>query len=161
LGEETAYTVNALDAGIVLLLIWGMVRGYRNGFVSMVFSVIALGAGIVAGMWSICVGYMDLQSHIPLPEYWRPLFTFLIVFAGIVLLVRLLGAALRQRVHASPFGMADKCIGAVLGVLRTLMWMMLFMALMESLELSTPSMAEDSVVYYYLTVGYEKVRSLL
>lgn len=90
-------------------------RGYRQGLIIELSTFVAIGLGLLGGL------YLHGAARPLLPEGWPPMVqfavSFVVVFAAIALSINLVARVLRTIVHALFLGLIDRLLGAVLGVL--------------------------------------------
>ncbi len=98
-------------------MLWGAVSGFRKGFLFMLFALLALVAGVLAG-W-LFMGELEtmLRPHFKLNEKYLPYLSFLLLFATTLLVVRTVGALTKWALHKTILGWADRLAGAFLGAL--------------------------------------------
>ncbi len=149
--------MNTLDIVLVGLMLWGAISGYQKGFLFMLFALLALVAGAVAGILFTHEVAATLQSHLAVNERYMPYVAFLLIFAVTLLTVRTIGALTRWALHKTFLGGPDKLLGAVLGALKTACWAGLFLWLLHMALPATPRWMEESVIYTALTNWYALV----
>ncbi|GIV36993.1 MAG: hypothetical protein KatS3mg032_1372 [Cyclobacteriaceae bacterium] len=142
---------------LVGLMIWGAVSGYQKGFLFMLFALLALVAGAVAGILFTHEVADTLQSHLAVNERYMPYVAFLLIFAVTLLTVRTIGALTRWALHKTFLGGPDKLLGAVLGAIKTACWAGLFLWLLHMALPTVPRWMEESVIYGALTNWYALV----
>lgn len=125
-------------ADIVLLILaalgaWG---GYKEGFLMEVISLIGLVLGIFLGFKLMGEGMIILEEKFNVDRTTLPYLTFIVIFIGVVLLVRLLGSLIRQSLDKSFLGSVDQALGGALGVFRTLFMISVVLWIFDSLKLS-------------------------
>ncbi len=137
-------------ADIVLLILaalgaWG---GYKEGFLMEVISLIGLILGIFLGFKLMGEGMIILEEKFNVDRTTLPYLTFIVIFIGVVLLVRLLGSLVRASLDKSFLGSVDQALGGALGVFRTLFMVSVVLWIFDSLKL-TPrdEWVEDSWLY--------------
>jgi len=90
-------------------------RGYRQGLIVELSTFLAIGLGLLGGL------YLHGAAEPLLPEGWPPMVqfaaSFAVVFAAIALSINLVARLLRTIVHALFLGIVDRLLGALLGVL--------------------------------------------
>lgn len=98
--------------GLIAIL---ALRGYRQGLIVQLSTFVAIGLGLLGGL------YLHGVARPLLPEGWPPMVQFAVgfavVFAAIALSVNLVARVLRTIVHALFLGLVDRLLGAALGAL--------------------------------------------
>lgn len=111
--------MNYLDIIICILLVWGVVKGFRKGLVIAATSLFALILGIYGGIkFSDYVAALLLE-HTEIQESYIPICSFILVFLFIVLAVNILGHLLEQLVKLGALGLINKVLGSVFGLIKS------------------------------------------
>jgi uncharacterized membrane protein required for colicin V production len=141
INREERMNMHVLDGVILLLLVGGLLRGYRRGLILQAASL----AGLVLA-WVVAFYFTDevtpvLQKNVPLPESVtgdglmrllpldRALYSvmaFLILFFGTKLVISILSRVLNQLAQLPVLSVLNRIGGLILGVLQAvlLVWIM-------------------------------------
>ncbi|MBS1773291.1 MAG: CvpA family protein [Bacteroidetes bacterium] len=99
--------------GIILLIIF-FVRGYMKGIIVAAFSMLSIVVGVIFSLkFSEKLSSYLLEKHIITSAWVQPL-SYIIIFIGVVLLVRLAAKAIETSAHAVMLGWLNKLIGGML-----------------------------------------------
>ena len=125
-------------ADIVLLIfaVFGAWGGYKEGFLMEVVSILGLILGIFLGFKLMGEGMIILEEEFNVDRSTLPYVSFIVIFIGVVLLVRVLGSLLRASLDKSFLGSVDQALGGVLGVFRTLFMISVVLWILDSLKLT-------------------------
>ncbi|MBI3138184.1 MAG: CvpA family protein [Sphingobacteriales bacterium] len=140
-----------LDIVYAALLVLAMIRGFRRGLVVAVFSFIAVIIGLAAALKlsAVVAGYIGTAVNIS--SAWLPFVSFLVVFIGVVLLVRLGANAIQSTVEVVMLGWLNRLGGMLLyAVLYTLVYS-IFLFYGSQLNLIRPETANASLCEPYIT----------
>ncbi len=134
-----------IDIITTVLLVVAVIRGLRQGLVMALFSLLAYVIGLAAALKLSAVVAAYLERHMELPSRWLPVLSFLLVFAGVVILVRFAGKLVGESLEWALMGWANKLAGAVgYGLLYMLIWsVLLFYA--QQLQLLKPATLANSL----------------
>jgi membrane protein required for colicin V production len=125
-------------------------KGISKGFVVALCSLLAWIVGLAAALKlsALVAGYLGRNTGIT--GQWLPFVSFLIVFVAVVVLVRLLAAAIEKALQVAMLGWANRLAGVVLYALLyfTILSVLLFYA--GKLQLLPPHVAAQSVAYTYI-----------
>ena len=88
-----------IDILFLVILIWGIYKGYSRGFVLSIFSLAALFIGIFAALKFSHIAAVYLQDWFSISSKYLPLISFLAVFILIIILIRLLGKLVEKFVE--------------------------------------------------------------
>lgn len=113
----------ALDVtGLIIILLF-FIRGYTRGLIVAAFSVIAILLGVLCALklsqsfaaWMLAHGYLT--------SGWAPMLSYIILFVGVVLLVRLFAKMLQKAVEGMMLGTVNKLAGGLLyAFLGAVLW---------------------------------------
>jgi membrane protein required for colicin V production len=103
-----------IDLLFLLFMVLAVFRGVRHGFIISVCSVIAIFIGLAAAvrLSASVAGSISNPGHHP--NRWLPVLAFLLIFLGVVIVVRL-GARLAEKaVDLAMMGWLNKLAGVLL-----------------------------------------------
>jgi len=110
--------MKAVDIVLVIILLAGAYKGFKNGFLLEVASFFCFIIAIISAFKLLHTGIVWLSPHMEkgsrLVPYIAFIIIFLAVFVGIFLFVRVL----KRIIDFSVFGTADNFIGALFGMLE-------------------------------------------
>jgi membrane protein required for colicin V production len=107
------------DIALIIIGLIGAVKGYREGFLMELFSLLGIMLGILGGFKLMGIALVYLSSYFEINEKILPYVAFGIVFIIIVVLVTLLGRMLKASIDKSFLGRVDQAAGAALGLVKT------------------------------------------
>ena len=106
--------VHAIDLLLIAVLLLGLWRGWRVGFVAGVVALACLAAGLIIAFFGSPWLAAPLDSHALLPEPWASPAAFLVV---LLLVQTMLGALARRLVRPLPAGAVARSVDRALGLL--------------------------------------------
>ena len=103
-----------IDVVFLLLLVMAVLRGIRHGVIIAVFSALAFLIGLAAAikLSATVAGYLRDSMH--MSTRWLPVLAFVLVFVGVVLLIRWGARLAEAAVDLAMMGWLNKLIGIVL-----------------------------------------------
>lgn len=136
--------------GVVLIIIF-FVRGYMKGIIVAAFSVLAIILGIILSLkLSEKLSSYLLENEIVTSGWVQPL-SYIAIFIGIVILVRLLAKAIETSLEAATLGWLNRITGGVLyAFLVAMVWSSLLW-IGNKMQLMKPETISASVTYPYLS----------
>ena len=139
-----------IDIIVVIILIWGIIKGIRQGLIVALFSVIAFIVGLAAAMKLSVVVAGYIGKNVNVSEKWLPIISFAVVFLIVVLLVRLGAKFIQKSVELALLGWVNRLGGILLycGLYILIFSIVLFYA--EQLNLVKPETIKQSVTYEYI-----------
>ncbi len=146
-----------LDIIFAVFLVLAIFRGYRQGLIVGLFSLVAVIIGLAAAMKLSVVVASWIGKEVNVAEEWLPLVSFIVVFIVVVLLIRLGAKAIESTVEVVMLGWLNKLAGMLLyAVIFTLIFsVLLFYA--EQMKLLQPATISSSVTYEYVQPWGPKV----
>ncbi|MFO0505394.1 MAG: CvpA family protein [Chryseotalea sp.] len=127
-----------IDIGLVFFLIVGAIMGYKEGFLMEVVALVAIILGVLSGFKLMGQAMILLEQKWNINEHVLPYVACGVVFVIVVVLVTLLGRALKAKVDKSFLGRVDQAAGAALGFFRTAFMVSVILWLVHSLNYSFP-----------------------
>jgi membrane protein required for colicin V production len=140
--------LKGIDVVLAVIILIGIINGYKSGFVMELFSLLAVILGILGGFKLMGLGMIYLNNHFNIDEKFLPYAAFGLVFVIIVVVVSLLGRAIKASVSKTLLGGVDQAAGAVLGLFRTVFMLSVMLWIADSLHVRFLSdWAEGSTLY--------------
>lgn len=129
----------------LILLILALFKGYKKGIVVALFSVLALIVGLIAALrLSDHLAGLMLNQQALIAARWTPLISHVLVFIIVVILIRLIGKALRKSLKLVLLGWVDRLAGAMLYGLMITFVCSAFLWMSTKMDLLKPEVLEDS-----------------
>lgn len=146
-----------LDIIFAVVLVMAVLRGYRQGLIVGVFSLVAMIIGLAAAMKLSIVVASRIGPAMNISSEWLPLISFITVFVAVVLLIRLGAKVIESTVEVVMLVWVNKLAGIILyAVIYTLVFsVVLFYA--EQMQLLQPDTIHKSLTYEYVQPWGPKV----
>lgn len=140
--------MSGIDIVLALLILLGAYHGYKAGFLLELFSLLAVILGVLGGFKLMGWAMVLLDQKINVDEKVLPYVAFGFVFVVIVIIVNLLGKAIKASANKSFLGSVDQPAGAFLGLLRTAFMFSVILWIVDSLKFKfLPHWTEGSWLY--------------
>ncbi|TVZ15910.1 CvpA family protein [Maribacter sp. MAR_2009_72] len=107
-----------LDILLLLPLVWGLYKGFKNGLFMELASIVALVAGIFGAIHFSYITGNYLSTHLEWNERNMSILAFIITFILIIILVNLAGKLLTKVANLAMLGLLNKIAGAIFGSLK-------------------------------------------
>ncbi|HEX2606193.1 MAG TPA: CvpA family protein [Flavisolibacter sp.] len=150
-----------IDIIALILVVFALFKGLRNGLVVALFSFLAFFVGLAAALKlsALAAGY--LGAHTGVSQRWLPFLAFALVFLLVVLLVRLGAKAIEGMLKVVMLGWLNRIGGVVLYLVLYffIFSILLFYAL--QLHLIREETAQASVIYPFIQPLAPKMISFL
>ncbi|MFT3703794.1 MAG: CvpA family protein [Agriterribacter sp.] len=136
-----------IDIVFLIILIIAVIKGIRRGIIMALFSFIGWFIGLAAALKLSAVVAVYLQDHTSVNTKWLPLFSFILVFVIVVILVQMAGKALENVFDFTMLGWVNRLGGALLyaGMYTLVFSVVLFYA--GKMQLIQASTFNDSKAY--------------
>ncbi|MBR4775807.1 MAG: CvpA family protein [Bacteroidales bacterium] len=151
--------MNALDIILLILLIPGAVRGIRKGFLEQVISIAGLFlSAYIAYHFSnfVCTW---LEQYIPISETLLHVIGFVLVLAGLLILVIMVAKILTKAIEMASLGWINHALGFVFSLVASTLVLSLIAILFDTVntkfELVQNTLLDQSALYKpLLDLGY-------
>lgn len=139
------------DIVLIVLLLIGAFAGFKRGFVLEVASFLALFLAILGGLHFLHWGISIINEHFELAGKFVPILSFLMIFIGIILLVNVIGKALKKVIHMTPLGAVDTIVGGMIGALKWAFILSVMIWITEMFGFEIPRhLTESSKIYGFI-----------
>ena len=139
-----------LDIIVAVILILAVIKGYRQGLIVALFSVIAFIIGLAAALKLSVVVAGYIGQAVKISDQWLPIISFALVFLIVVLLVRLGARFIQRTVEFAMLGWLNRIGGILLfaGLYILIFSVLIFYA--DQLGFIKPETKSASVIYAYI-----------
>lgn len=139
-----------LDIIFSILLVLALLRGYRQGLIIGLFSLVAVIIGLAAALKLSVVAANWIGKEVNVAGEWLPLISFIVVFIVVVLLIRLGAKAIESTVEVVMLGWLNKLAGMLLyaAIFTLIFSVLIFYA--EQMQLLQPATIKSSLSYEYV-----------
>lgn len=143
--------MNMFDLIILIPLLIGAYKGFKDGLIVEIFSFLALILAIIGGFKLLHVVMEFMREEWNFDGQWLPFVAFLLIFVAIILLTNLVGKTLSKVVNITALGVFDKLGGAVLSVFKYALGLSILIWILDKMAVDLPEgWIGDSLVYPYL-----------
>lgn len=127
-----------IDIALILFMVFGAYSGYKEGFLMELVSLLAILLGILGGFKLMGSAMVLLDQKFNIDEAVLPYIAFGAVFVIVVVLVTLLGRAIKASMDKSFLGRVDQSAGALLGFFKTAFMLSVGLWILHSLQINFP-----------------------
>ncbi len=143
--------MNLFDFIILIPLVIGAWKGFRDGLIIEIFSFLALILGIIGGFKLLHVMMEFMREEWDVSGEWLPFVAFLLIFVGIIILTNIAGKTLSKVVNLTALGVFDKLGGAVLALFKYALGLSILIWILDKMNVDLPrDWISDSMIYPYL-----------
>lgn len=136
-----------IDFIAIGLIILSIIKGFKNGLVVAVFSLLAFIIGLAAALKLSAVVAEYLGTNTNISQRWLPILAFAIVFFVVVLLVRLGAKAIERGLRMVMLGWLNKLGGMVFYFLLYFFVFSILLFYATQLHIIKPETVQTSVTY--------------
>ena len=111
--------MNWIDFVIIVLLVFGLARGFTDGFVKELASLLALILGIWGAIRFSAFTAQRLYDYFDMTGRYVGIISFLITFIIIVIVIHFIGILVDKFVKTLSLGFLNRLLGMVFGVFKT------------------------------------------
>jgi membrane protein required for colicin V production len=142
--------LNWFDFSLVAIIILGAVKGFREGFLMELLTLIGIVLGILAGFKLMGEALVFLTGRIDVDDHLLPYIAFAVVFLLVLLVVTLIGKAVKAGIDKTLLGKVDQAAGAVLGIVKMVFILSVALWIVTSLKLQIPDtwIADSALIPY-------------
>lgn len=146
-----------IDLIFVVLMILACIKGFRRGMVLAVFSIIAFIVGLAAALKlsTVVAGWM--KDSLSVSAKWLPFISFVVVFFGVVLLVRWGGKLIERSIQVVMLGWLNRIGGIAFYAALYIIIFSIFLFYIAKLQLLKPPVIESSLTYRFVQPWGPKV----
>jgi len=137
--------VNYIDIVLAVFLLWGAVKGFKNGLIIETASLAALFLGIYGALRFSFYTSDILADKLHMTTSYLHLLSFAVTFVVIVILVHLLAKALDKLVKAVALGFINRFTGLLLGIIKIAFLLSLLLLPVNALNRKTHFLPEDKI----------------
>jgi membrane protein required for colicin V production len=120
------------------LLLIGAYKGFKDGFLMSLVLLLAIIVGIFAAIKLMDISMQYLAREFNVDTKVLPYVAFAVVFAGVVLLIYLLGKAIHASIDKTFLGRVDQIAGLLLGVLRVFFMISILLWIVSAIHMELP-----------------------
>lgn len=139
-----------IDVLAFALLLLALYKGLRKGLIVAFFSFLAFVVGLAAALKLSTAMAAYIGSNVTISQRWLPFVAFLVVFVGVVLVVKLGARLLQSAVQAAMLGWANRLGGALFYALIYFFVYSILLFYATQLKLLSPSAIEASATYGWI-----------
>lgn len=151
--------MNYLDIVIAVVLFLFGFKGLRKGLVIEIVTLLAFGVGIYGAMRFSDFTADRLQEVMTIQPQYLNTIAFVLTFILLVVVVNLIGRAVRKAIHSLNLGFFDRLGGFLFGVAKGVLLCSTFVLILNNLQfmgLIKDEVKKESYLYPYIekTVPY-------
>lgn len=143
--------MNSLDWIFLVIFVFAAFKGYRKGFILEIISLLALIIGVLGSLKLLDYGKEFISSHLEIDGDVLPYLSFLLLFIIIIILLNLIGRAIKKLIDLTLLGNVDDIAGSIMGILKWGLILSVCIWGASIIQLELPDRwTEGSLIYPYV-----------
>jgi membrane protein required for colicin V production len=126
--------LSKIDILLLVVILIGAYKGYKDGFLMGLVSLLAIVLGIFLGFKLMGEGMEFLERQFNADQKTLPYISFFLIFILVVVLVTWLGKSIRDSIDKTFLGRVDESMGLVLGAFKTMFMTSVVLWIADSLK---------------------------
>ena len=137
--------MNFIDAIIIIVLAFAVIKGFINGLVKEVASLAAL----ILGIWG-AIKFSDftaekLYDYFDMTGKYVGIISFLITFGIIVIVIHFIGVLLDKLLEAVALGFVNRLLGMVFGLIKSVLIMSVIFVVLNAIDAGRPFLPKERI----------------
>jgi membrane protein required for colicin V production len=152
--------MNLLDIVIVVILAYCLIRGIFRGLIKELSSIV----GVMAAFYAAYTYYPELAHLLGRwisDQGYRRIFSFMIVFSIIFILISILGVIIKYLMNIAYLGWIDRICGAAFGSIKGLLIISVLLLALTSFLPSGSPLLKNSLLAPHIVLISEKLAKLV
>ncbi len=126
--------MNWIDFVIIILLVFGLARGYINGFVKELASLLALILGIWGAIKFSTWTAARLYDYFDMTGKYVGIIAFLVTFIVIVIIIHFIGLVIDKLTDKLSLGFLNSLVGMVFGVFKSALFLSIIFVVLNAID---------------------------
>jgi membrane protein required for colicin V production len=126
--------MNYIDLIIIVLLVFGLARGFINGFIKELASLLALILGIWGAIKLSAFTAERLYDYFNMTGQYVGIIAFLITFVIIVIIIHFIGLLVDKFVEKISLGVLNSLLGLVFGLFKTALILSVIFTVLNAID---------------------------
>jgi membrane protein required for colicin V production len=126
--------MNWIDFIIIILLVFGLARGYINGFIKELASLLALILGIWGAIKFSSFTAERLYDYFDMTGQYVGIIAFLVTFIIIVIIIHFLGMIVDKFAETLSLGFLNSLLGLIFGVFKSALILSVIFVVLNAID---------------------------
>lgn len=137
--------MNFIDLIIVALLLLGAIRGFTDGFIKELASLLALVLGIWGAIKFSTFTAARMYDYFDMTGKYVGIVAFLITFIIIVILIHFIGLLVDKFVDTMALGFFNRLIGIVFGAFKTALILSVILVILNAIDAKVKFLPREKI----------------
>jgi membrane protein required for colicin V production len=138
-------TMNYIDFIIIILIVFGVVRGFTDGLVKELASLAALILGIWGAIKFSSFTAGKLYDYFDMTGRYVGIIAFVITFILIVIAIHFVGLIADKFIDAISLGFLNRLLGMVFGGFKTALILSVIFVVLNAIDAKHPFLPKDKI----------------
>jgi membrane protein required for colicin V production len=134
-----------LDVLIAIPLVFGLIRGFMKGMIVELTSIMALILGIYSAILLSNTVANFLHEQFDWSIEWTVIIAFILVFAGVLILVHLLAKVIERGIKLASLGLVNKLAGSFIGFFKMGLVVSALLLIIDKIDQHMEFMPQDQI----------------
>ena len=139
-----------IDIVFVILMFFAAVKGFQQGLIIAVFSILALVIGLAAAIKLSAVAAVHIGKSVSFTGKWLPVVSFIVVFITVMILVRFVAKLIEKTFRFGMLGWANRLGGILFYVVLYTIILSILIFYAEEMHILKPTTIHSSATYPYV-----------
>jgi membrane protein required for colicin V production len=139
-----------IDIVVLIVVVLALVKGFSKGVIMAIFSTLALIIGLAAAVKFSAVAAPVISKSLGIDGQFLPILSFLAIFIGVIILIRLAGKAIEKTFESANIGFINRSAGAILYVILYLAIISILFYYIEKMGFMGEEAIEASVTWNWI-----------
>jgi membrane protein required for colicin V production len=137
--------MNFIDAIIIIILAFAVIRGFTNGLVKEVASLAAL----ILGIWG-AIKFSDytagkLYDNFNMTGKYVGIISFVVTFGIIAIVIHFIGVLLDKLLEAVALGFVNRLLGMVFGLIKSVLILSVIFVVLNAIDTRRPFLPKERI----------------
>jgi membrane protein required for colicin V production len=137
--------MNYIDFIIIALLLFGALRGFTEGFIKELASLLALVLGIWGAIKFSSYTAARLYDYFDMTGRYVGIIAFLVTFIVIVILVHFVGLVVDKFVDNLALGFMNRLVGIIFGAFKTALIISVILVILNAIDAKHPFLPKEKI----------------
>jgi membrane protein required for colicin V production len=137
--------MNYIDAIIIIVLGFAIIRGFTNGLVKEVASLAALILGIWGAIKFSNFTAGKLYDYFDMTGKYAGIISFIITFGIIVIVIHFIGVLLDKLMEAVSLGFLNRLLGIVFGLFKSVLILSVIFVVLNAIDARRPFLPKEKI----------------
>ena len=137
--------MNFIDAIIIIILAFAVIRGFTNGLIKEVASLAAL----ILGIWG-AIKFSDytagkLYDNFNMTGKYVGIISFVVTFGIIAIVIHFIGVLLDKLLEAVALGFVNRLLGMVFGLIKSVLILSVIFVVLNAIDTRRPFLPKERI----------------